>query len=249
MARDCPQDLGYRYPDPNDLITARMIATISSPQVWAREEEQVLNALCDEVASLPPPRSLLDFGAGEGRLTSRMEHLFARADLIEPDAQRRLAIASRLTPNDTAAVVRAFPDLYQCGNQGAYDVILISHVIQHVSADRVRQVLADAGARCRSGGIVYVATALARHDDEYRLASVSPLGSWEERVVGSEEFSEHAASDFGEVLPIHFFPLVELRHLLERSHVRPVWTRPFHEVLASEGTSVFRDVAVIGRKE
>src|SRR2546422_789030 len=90
-------DQGYVWPDQQDLATEAMIRQLSDSAEWEAEEELVFQRLLAEMALLEKPTTMLDLGAGTGRVTSRLAASVDSADLVEPDERRRntaIAIAA-----------------------------------------------------------------------------------------------------------------------------------------------------------
>jgi SAM-dependent methyltransferase len=225
-----------------------MIAALSDPRRWDEEEREVLQDLRRELEQLGSPRVLLDVGAGTGRLTWLVSDLIASADLLEPDlgrAREARMLAQRRAPKlkvDVFSTEDDVPDL-------AYDVVLLSHVIQHVIPAEAEGLLAYCAARCRSDGVIYLATALATETtSQYRVSSCRDDGSFAEEDVGVDRFIYDVRHPAKEKLPARRFTVSELEAALRAVGVEPVSVRPFHRVGTERRGQNFRDVALIGRK-
>lgn len=239
----------YTYPDPDDAITNRMIVSLSQLDRWAAEEESVLSRLISFIAQLDEPRSLLDVGAGEGRLAARLSPLFRRAVLVEPDEDRARSIARVVGRNDAVFPYRVTSRLEEAAEDAPYSVVLISHVVQHVAFDLASELVERSAALCVRGGIIYLSTNLSRHDHGYHAESVSDAGQLSVQALTREDFDELTRVSAG-VLPIHSFPESYLTTILARANVEVIEALPFHQVAAAavDEKLVCRDIALIGRK-
>jgi SAM-dependent methyltransferase len=239
--------MSYRYPDPGDCITVRMIAALSDPQRWDEEEREVLQELRKEVEQLVPPRALLDVGAGTGRVTWSLSDLLASADLLEPDrgrAREARTLARQRTPTLKVGVFSTEDDV----PDRAYDVVLLSHVIQHVIPAEADRLLTYCAARCRSDGIIYLATALATEaTSQYRVSTCRDDGSFAEEEVDVDRFIHDVRHPADDQLPARRFTVSQLEAALLAVGFEPVLVRPFHRV-EIQRDQTFRDVALIGRK-
>jgi SAM-dependent methyltransferase len=246
--------MAYRYPDHGDRLTQRMILTLSDPDSWDAEENEILELLREEVERLDSPRSLLDVGAGTGRLAWYFADLVSAVDLLEPDEGRaRVArsFSGTLGPLLQIGVYTVEGEL----PDRDYDLVLLSHVIQHVAPAEADRLIGSCASRCRPGGIFYIATVLATTDNaapEYRISSCNRDEPFHEDTVDRDRFIEELRHPRRDHLPVRAFGLSELETLLRGFDVEDLTVRPFHRTHAAAGnkrdTDSFRDVAVIGRK-
>ncbi len=242
----------YNYPDPGDRVTAKMISSISDPDRWDAEEQRILSSLRSELRQIEPPRVVLDVGAGIGRLTRALGDLIIAADLLEPDlarARRAKDFIKATAPQLSANVYTVESEL----PEQTYDLVLLSHVIQHLLPREAQRLVAFSADRCRPGGLFYLATTLASPDrSNWRLASIDESGHWTERAVSEDLFSKQVAKPVLGTLPVREFSQVELARALRAVGIELLAVLPFHETslggALTEAPGAFRDIAMIGRK-
>jgi 2-polyprenyl-3-methyl-5-hydroxy-6-metoxy-1,4-benzoquinol methylase len=243
--------VAYHYPDPADLLTQSMISAVSDARQWEAEEGVVLETLRREFVRLEPPRSVLDVGAGTGRLTWYLSDLLTAADLLEPDADRARsaeALAQAHARSLHVAVFRSESDL-PCRD---YDLVLLSHIIQHVAPEQADHLLSFCAGRTRPGGLLYLATVLAENGSpKYRISELNGHNVYGERIVDEETFRQELAHPRDDHLPVRSFSNAELEAALRGVNLEPLAILPFHEVrdpLTESAHPIFRDVAVIARR-
>jgi Methyltransferase domain len=240
----------YRYPDPCDAITGHMITSLSESKRWEAEEEAVLAQLTSRIEQLHAPRSLLDVGAGEGRLALRLGSHFQRMVLFEPDEERSRRIPDVMKQIDKGALsYRILRRRDEMVTDSPYDVVLISHVVQHVAFGVAVNLVLESMSLCRSGGVIYLATNLSANDHRYHAERLSDAGEWTTQQLTRDAFDDLAAHPT-DVLPIHSFPAPFLCSLFQDGGVETLSVLPFHRVAQDSATGApeHRDVAVIGRK-
>lgn len=127
------------YSDPQDAIPQASIRY----QYGVDWEALDLSLVQDLLSSMEPPHRALDAGCGRGRLLPALGRDGLVVDLVEPDPRRAAAAAAEaakwLQPGwsvhclDVATFARSAAGAYQ-----RYDLVLCSHVLQHVaSQDRM----------------------------------------------------------------------------------------------------------------
>lgn len=202
----------YRYQDPGDHIPERSVrvrpSAVSDPDLLV----QVLERLP------APPRRVVDVGGGEGRL---LPVLAARAEevvLVEPDATRLARAERRAAERALTNAAFAGQDARSFAEAATtrFDLVVCSHVIQHVSRRQrapllaaLRRLLADEGHAL----VTFPATDRAR--SRYLVS---------QRAPGSATVSTTA------VTARRFDRVAEARPTDEPSPGLPVWHAPPHLV-------------------
>ena len=180
---------------------------------WERSEKFALELIDSSVR--PRRHRLLDLGCGGGRLLVRYAKSFDEVVALEPDPVRMgraVATAREAGLNNVRFVNALFEDC--ASNLGAFDVVLCSHVIQHLPLAAVEPMMQRIYARLVRGGLVVLLTAHScRQSDAFKLWSLSDT-RWETEV-GGDEFNRILADECrNDTLPIHAFGLRSLRELL-----------------------------------
>ena len=251
MSRDESQSTDYFYPDFNDEITATMINAISDVQQWTDQEQRVILALAQRILELPTPRNVLDLGAGLGRLAFQLAPYFEQGRLVEPDDNRRAGLTKGCRaiglPASSFKVTKHWPD---GGVDAPYDVVLISHVFQHVTETTMTGIMTNASAHLRPGGLLYVATCFeAVAEERFTLNRFNARRMWEEIAIDRDTFERLAGASVEGQLPVHFFTRERLVAMVEGSGLTVTDVLPFHVLVDASGTPAgFRDVAVIAER-
>lgn len=185
------------FPDEwDDDILARFILQREPfDDYWVRSERRALKVV-DTVLRRRPRRRLLDLGCGRGRLIGGFSNLFE--EVVAVDANRaRIGEARRAAHAVKLKNVEFVDRLFEeCVSElGTFDMVLCSHVIQHLPTSVLAVVLEHIDSVLMRGGLLVLLTSHSRaKQDAFKL--------W--RLIGSgscvtEESLKNAAA-FDEVL-------------------------------------------------
>ena len=240
----------YFYPDENDLLTQILISETGYAQQWSDDEQRVLLDLSRMVMDIEPPRSILDVGAGLGRIMSQLEPYFSSGDLVEPDQKRRnelTALVNLLDPGSRRFSIYA--SLEEVDQSKKYEFILLSHVLQHISVGEVQGMLTQLAQRLEEGGLLYIATCLSPNQQhQYTVTQFDSNGGFEEVAISEADFNSLATGPEERKLPVHFFPIGALSAMVESAGLAVFQVRPFHPVRdPSSNRTRFRDVAMVAK--
>lgn len=201
------------YHDEWDEIVARFIAAKEPfPSYWARSENFALELIDPSIRSRRG--RLLDLGCGVGRLLVRYAGWFDEVVGIEADSFR-IAKAAANVWNAGLTNVRFINAPFEgCVGLGEFDVVLCSHVIQHLSVEAVKPIMQRIHATLVPGGMIILLTAHSRcNSDSFKIWRASSTAC--ETEVAADEFHRILADDRRKnALPIHAFGLPGLRRLL-----------------------------------
>ena len=251
MAQERSTVEDYFYPDFNDEITGTMIASVSNLQEWTDQEQRVILALASRILELDHPRSMLDLGAGLGRLALQLIPYFNRGTLVEPDHDRRLHLSEICQV--VGALDRGFTVAAQWpedSEQDSYDVAIISHVFQHIPESSTYRILSQVSQRLRPGGLLYVATCFSgTSKDRFSVNQFNDQQDWEERSIDGDEFEYLARVPVKGQLPVRFFTQDHLVSMIEGHNFSVIDALPFHNVIDQDfPIRDFRDIAIIARR-
>ena len=241
----------YTYPDNSDRLTLRMIESIADPQEWNDDEQRMLLRLAELTLGQSSPRSILDIGAGEGRLLTQLHAYFNSGSFVEPDDTRRQVLQNLC---DAAGYshrgFKIHSSLDEVAATEKFSTVVISHVIQHIPEAEIEVLLSKAAQLLKPGGLLYLATCLSSSSaDQYSVNQWDDSGEWEELYVDRAEFERLSSQSVEGKLPVHFFPVGELAKLADLAELRVSEISAFH-VRAEEQTRQqrFRDVALFATK-
>jgi SAM-dependent methyltransferase len=215
----------YRYPDPGDRLTA---ATIRAGSIGAselrRQELEVLDHFAGRLTSQLPRRQLLDYGSGEGRLSSHFATSFEHITAYEPDDQRRATHAERIRGDGRRVELLGSFDRRTA--TATFNAVLCSHVIQHIARDAANAVMADLAAALRPDGALLLLTTFAGPPVEqaprYVIARLNADGETVESDVEAADFNAAYRRNTPGELPIHFYGMGELLAALTCHRLHPV---------------------------
>lgn len=160
--------MAYTYPDTNDMLTCQLIDKEFDGAYWGESETEVLRQALEEVTLLAEscrqkssPVAMLDLGCGMGRLFSVFASRAGEITAAEPDAGR--CQAARMEAERVTAATGCPVRVYH-GDAGVlpegkkYNVILSSHVMQHITCDMAEGLMAAMAHRLEPGGLLILTT-------------------------------------------------------------------------------------------
>jgi len=213
---------GYGYPDVGDALTAGVIADSGLPaEQWERQERELLEYFRQAAARLPRRGALLDFGAGEGRLTPLLAPQFDRVVAVEPDPGRAAGHVAALADAPWRARVRLHA-ADPAGAEPTYDAAVCSHVIQHVPEETADAIVAHLSRVLRPGGLLLLTTCLSSGPrSRYAVDRRDAAGRVREEPATAAEFAAVCHANRPGELPVHFFPYAGLLALLRGHGLTP----------------------------
>lgn len=254
----------YRYPDPGELLTLQAIAdTGLSVDAWEGQESQVLDALTDPWSRLAPPRRLLDFGSGLGRLTLRFAGLFDLVTSIEPDVDRARAQVEAVAVSGLADRIQVRTNGLGSADYGQYDAVICSYVLHHVDTAAASSILDELALAPRPDGYLLVLTTLTSSTSErFTIERLDADNRLLEQEVSRAEFDLSCRSNEVGRLPVRFFSYSDLTDAFARRSLRMVASYLFHGRLGVVGPLTappvltsrtvkplpWRDIAILARR-
>lgn len=224
----------YSYPDKDDKVTLNFTVKNTEPYrgYWEQSENKALSFFEKLLSRAMNNGSLLDLGAGEGRLTIKFAKYFKTVTALEPD-QERIARAKKNCAsadiNNVTFLESQFLDAEISEN--SFEAILCSHIIQHIPTTGIKPTLEKIHAILKPGGIFALTTNYTKeHNDVFEKQT-----DIVERI-DEATFNLLAENKLG-ILPIHYFTERNLENLLTDFKVQKKCL--FH---------VGRDILIIGEK-
>lgn len=163
----------YAYMDQGDKYLVRHIKKAEAyPNYWEESEELVLRAAELSIETLRRERpllSLLDLGCGVGRLANRFARHFVSIVALDPDRERLDEARQNITADHpkTPVEYRCEPFEADMFEERTFDVIICSHVIQHLRVGLCDDFLSEVSRILRPGGLLLILTSCSRqqHDE------------------------------------------------------------------------------------
>lgn len=228
---------GYRYPDSGDRVTGTFIQRHEPYDgYWAGSEDRALDKVAGQLASVLGARAgvkALDAGCGEGRLLPWLARFSAAVTAADPDAER-LASARRKAVADTELSFVRSPIAELTG--GPYDLVMCSHVIQHVPTADVAPILRRLAEVTAPGGALVLAYSRSPvGQGSFSLDSIEAGTEVRSHRVGREEFDRALRDGSGAALPVRYLDPEQVAAEAADAGWRTAWEWTYH-VLDDLGT-------------
>ena len=210
----------FKYTDKDDKLTEALISSEYDGEYWgksedlvlARAETYLLTRFGREALS---EMTLLDLGCGMGRLIPRFAPLFGHVVGLEPDAER-CAAAEKLVAEEH--ISNAEVHNCDCGAwllenpDSRFDVVLCSHIFQHISHDTLGGILLDL-QRCTHAQTAFVFTTTYVYGEENEYSTEFFEAGKRQTVIRTYDEFVDAIGHEG-VLPVCRFAKPWLTHYL-----------------------------------
>ncbi|MFD9889168.1 class I SAM-dependent methyltransferase [Amycolatopsis sp. NPDC059027] len=223
----------YRYPDTGDRVTGTFISGHEPyPGYWARSEERALDRLAAELTGVLGPRAdvrALDAGCGGGRLLGWLSRFAATVTAADPDPGRLAEARAVTPPPDTALEFAVAPVVELDG--GPYDLVLCSHVIQHVPTGDVTPLLRHLHELTTPDAVLVLAYSRAPMGrGGFSLDSVDDAapGTVHSRRVGRAEFDHALRTAKSTTLPIRLLDPADVAAEAAAAGWRTTWEWTYH---------------------
>lgn len=217
--------ISYTYPDPNDEVTFATIQSLEpEPGYWSLSDGNMRREFLNQTLGDFNQRHGLtgiDVGCGYGRLIPwLLDEYCSRGTALEPDRARLAAAKSGLDPDKRDRVMFVEKTIQDFVSQSAFDLILCSHLIQHVQRAQLHVILSKLRSLCAQDARVILFTTHSTIGDEYYVkAFLSSDSSYREDSISPGEFDRLLGDRFG-VLPIRFFSLKTLEYAFKKAGFR-----------------------------
>jgi SAM-dependent methyltransferase len=235
----------YEYPDQEDLITRKALESGEPyPGYWVQSESRIFDEIASSIREardgFTEPSWLMDAGCGWGRLLPTFEEFFDRILAVEPDPKRLDGARRTAERSNFADKVTFVSSQIQDLDWGAesIDVIICSHIIQHVKTDLVGSILGNMNRLLRPGGRLYLTTSHSMIDRDVFTVGKMDGERVDFSLIESEEFDDIAKGNSGRGLPVRFYSAGTLENLLGEAGFDTDKTRVFQIVARLRPLSV-----------
>jgi len=223
----------YFYPDVNDKITIALIKEKEPFQgYWEKSENEILR-LIKELIKKRSIRStnswLLDAGCGTGRLLPEFQQYFSHILAVDPDSTQ-IEKAGKLARDKEFSdkVIFKVSLVEQLDwEKESIDVILCSHIIQHVHTETISKILHKFNEILKQDGLLFILTTHSRNDFDYYVKGYLKNSKSIEEKIREEKFNSLINIEQN-VLPLHFFSIKNVKTILKNSGFVLLDYRSFH---------------------
>jgi len=208
----------YVYPDKNDKLTMELIENEYNESYWAKSEEWVLSeaiAVIKHMKERDDSKKMLDLGCGTGRLLKTFAPYVDELVAAEPDAGRfsqALSEALSVKTRSGNAVTLYHGDASCLDKEDKFDVILSSHVLQHVTRKMAQDLMNIMAEKLEEEGTLVVTTTYSSEEDIFQMEGWNN-GERISEVITAEKFDECFVS--GDILPVRMFAEDTVKNLGE----------------------------------
>ncbi|MDD3041498.1 MAG: class I SAM-dependent methyltransferase [Methanosarcinaceae archaeon] len=236
----------YIYPDLKDRITSVLISSKEPYEgYWEESENFILDLIKKHISKdiINKEKSLLDAGCGEGRLTIYFSDYFERILAIDPD-RSRLDIAIKETKRLKISNKIDFDSvpIEEINEDEKFDVILCSHVFQHVQTSLIPKIIEKLSILMKKPGLLFVTTCHSTKGDDYFVKNYLDDFNFVEETIDQDSFNSLV---FGvNQLPTHLFSRGSIEELLKKSGFKIIDYKVFHIIEEDFGTKQNRDITV-----
>lgn len=226
----------YFYPDVSDEVTIKLIEEKEPfPGYWGKSEEGVLaifeRYIKDYLTVVSAKTTFLDAGTGEGRLLPMFSRYFDRLLAIEPDEQRLAVARKRMEETALSGKVSFLQGAFEEIELGKeeFDVLLASHIVQHIPTETVDSFFRKAYALLKPTGLFLLTTSHARRGSDLYVKDYLKEGKVQEENISEAEFNALIRNERG-ILPIHFYTFDSLESGLTAAGFEVLEFGVFHEL-------------------
>ena len=256
--------MNYQYPDKDDRLTMQLIEGEYESTYWEASEKNVLEKAFNAIKDMPEKddiKKLLDLGCGKGRLIPVFIEVVGEITAAEPDAERFASAAeegARAERTSGRHIDVLNGDISAVPDDRIFDVVLSSHVMQHITRNMAREMFRDISSRLEEGGLVIMTTTHTSEDEDRFFCETAVDGMRKETEITGDEFD----SMFGRngILPVRIFSEKSIISMAETVSLEPVGIYCYHfkghssvsedeECCRAGITEAARDVMYIFRKK
>lgn len=228
----------YSYPDRDDCIISRFIQTHEPwSGYWKASEQWILQRAKSHIQANYDGRTdlhLLDAGCGTGRLLIKFNESFTHIVAVDPDEYQlrkaKATVLSHQMKNKVTFICKSLEALDLPIH--TFDVILCSHILQHLATPLVDQIFDLFSKVLKPKGLLLLTVAYSRVPvDTYSLTTLAK-SKVVERPITKEEFDACVCQKSENILPTHHFALDTISKRLTQRGFSIMESKVFHTLFA-----------------
>lgn len=221
----------YRYPDTGDRITNVFLQQEEPyPGYWETSERRALDLVAGRLDGVFGPRGEtrgLDAGCGHGRLLPWIARFAGQVVGVDADPAR-LALARTFAETVDADVTMLDGAIEDLGN-GPFDLVVCSHLIQHMVTTRVPRLLGRLHALTAPGGYLLISYRRAGEAGERFGVRTLENGQIVEEALDRGRFDELCARTADvEMLPVREVDPGQLAGMARGLGWTETWSWTYH---------------------
>ena len=222
------------------MLTVQLIMGVSEGNYWGESEEEVLKVALDAVKGYKNPK-MLDCGCGMGRLFPVFIPYVQSIYALEPDVERFSVAAEGAAAHPEYDITVINDDSSSLTEDQKFDVVLSSHVLQHIPESVADSMIADIASHTAPGGCIIVTTTHTDRSEDMLTMEYFVDGKRVCDEVSEEDF-QNSFSKEG-VLPVRLFADGSVAKLFAKHGFDKVDTmRYYHYYIPGETQSARDDV-------
>ena len=213
----------YVYPDANDAAT---VTVVMKEDTWEQDEKEVL---AYAKSFIQKGKIFIDAGCGFGRLIPVFAQCFEKVIAVEPDLQRIQKAKETIALAGLSKKVEfVHLPIEEVTIKDKADVILSSHIIQHISTTAVPVMLRKIRTLLKRGGLLILTTSNSPRETDRFVQSYLRNGKSIQEEIQKTKFESLVDATDG-VLPVRQYSSQSLVNLLEHAGFTVVAQRLFHK--------------------
>ena len=196
---------------------------------WEQDEIAILAWIKERLSHLDADKAvMLDGGCGDGRLLPYFHSFFRKIYAVDPDSNRlskAVETAKELGIEQKVTFINTTVEEYEFDQD--FDVILSSHIIQHVQCHLVGKIISGCFRYLKPGGQLFLMTSYSTKSDDYYVKDYFADNSFVEEGISPEMFDSMVYNSDG-ILPVHFFSKSSLVELFKNHFLSITFMQTFH---------------------
>lgn len=220
----------YHYPDFEDILIIKFLEKFEkNDSYWEESERAIINRIFDYIANKPGFRynNYLDAGCGRGRLLWVFRKHFKRITAIEPDSDRysdSFIMAAEFGIEGKSDLKNISAEDFRSDER--FDLILSSHVIQHIHTSMVIPLMENLRNHLTEDGVIALTTCHSTKEIDLYGNNYMNNGTPVRSSISQAEFN--ALVNGRGMLPVHYFNADRLISDLAAIGLKTVDFRVFH---------------------